>query len=175
MPCRAGGVHVNDALVAAAAKTQADIMLRFNKITVHQYVDVLQKFVGHLTAAGSGLHNIAFKGVARVTPDGLVGVQHLYIFNKGQQFALVFRLQRLAPQQRQAVDVARFQALQDLVANLLGEGCTIVEIPRHGIKTVGAAAAAARHKQTGAHTLAVGNVAVFYRCVIHGRCILLCG
>ena len=163
----AGGVQINDALVAAAAEPQADIVLVLHKIAVHQHVDVLQKLVGHLAPPGTGLQNVALIGVAGVAPDGLVGVQRLYTFYKGQQGALVFRLQRLAPQQGQPVDVARLQTLQDLVAHLFGKGRTVVKIPRHGVEAVGAAAAAARNKQAGAHTLPVGNITIFNGSVIH--------
>ena len=112
----AGGVHINDALVAAAAEPQADVVLILHKIAVHQHVNILQKLVGHLTPPWTGLQNVALIGVAGVAPDSLVGVQCLYAFYKGQQGALVFRLQRLAPQQGQTVDVIRLQTLQNFVA-----------------------------------------------------------
>ena len=105
--------------------------------------------------------------VAGIAPDRFVRVKRLDIFDKGQQLALVLRLKRLSAQQRQAVDVAGCQTFKDLVANLLGEGRTIAKVPSHCIEAVGAVAAAARYKQAGAHALAVGNVTIFDRSVIH--------
>ena len=167
MPRGAGLVQVDDALVAGPAEPQADIVLILHEIPVHQYVDVLQQLVGHLAATGAGLQNFRLIMVAGIAPNGLLGEQYLYILYKGQQFPLVLRFQRLAPQQRKAVDVLRLQAFQDLVADLLGKRFAIMEIPRHRIETVGAVAPAAGDKQAGAHALAVGDVAVLDGCVIH--------
>lgn len=106
--------------------------------------------------------------VAGVAPDRLVGVQHLYIFNKGQQLPLVLRLKRLAAQQRKPIDVTGGQTLQYFIANFLGKRRTVAEIPCHGIEAVRAVAAAAGNEQARAHALPVGNITIFNGCVIHG-------
>ena len=106
----AGAVHINDALIAGAAEPQADVVLVLHEVAVHEHIYILKELVGHLAASAAGPQNFLLKMVAGIAPDGLAGVQRLDVFDEGQQFPLVFRLERLAAQQRQAVDVARSQA-----------------------------------------------------------------
>ena len=47
------------------------------------------------------------------------------------------------------------------------------QIPGNGVKTFRAVAAAAGNKQTGTHARAVGNITVFYGCVVHAGSLLI--
>ena len=157
----AGGVHVQDTLVGRPAEPQADVIQVLHKGAVHQDVDIAQHLVGDLAPGRRRLQQLGLVDVAGIAPDGFVRVQYLYIVQKGHQRPLVFRLKRLAAQKRQPADVVRLQAGQDLVAHRFVKRLAVGKIPGHLVEAVLAVAAAAGHKQAGAHPAAVGDIAVF--------------
>ena len=116
-PGGAGGVQVNDALVAGAAEPQRNIVLCGDEFAVHQHIDQAQHLVRHFAAGVAGLQKFGFVYIAGVAPDGFVGVQHPYFVQERHQRTLVFRLKGFAAQKGKPINIIRGKAAQNFIAH----------------------------------------------------------
>ena len=154
------GGQIDDALIGRAAEPQRDLVLRSDVGSVYQDVDAAQQTVGDVGVATPTLQQV-LEHIAGEAPDALLGEALLHALDERDQVALVLGLHRLAAEQREAVDVARLEALQDALLDLLCERLPRREVLRFLVEAPRAMQAAARHEQRRAHAFAVGDVAVF--------------
>ena len=122
-----GLIHVDQALVRGAAEGDHDILLRFHEFTVHEHVDIGKELIRHFAARAAGCQEIRFVGVPRVAPDVLFRVELLHPAAELHEFPLVIRFHRLAPEEREPVDVRGFQHLDDLILSFLSVDVTVLE------------------------------------------------
>ena len=80
---------------------------------------------------------------------------------------LVLELKGLTPQQCQALDIGRSQHSYDGINSLLGKGLAVFKIPGNFIEAARAPVGTAGYKQAHPDTGSVGNITVFYGCIIH--------
>ncbi len=93
--------HIDDALVGRAAKTQGNILERFDVSAIDQNVDEGKHFVGVFTSRIAAIApQFPIQGEARKTPNGFIGAFLAEATQKGNKRALVLGLKGLAAKQR---------------------------------------------------------------------------
>ena len=175
LPGGKGLGYIQQALVAAAAEAQRDVVLGLHESAVHQHIQQRQQLVGHLAPRGAGLFaGKLLPSVAGVAPHRLGGVQRLEVAHKGQQLPLVLWFKRFAAQQGEPGDIVRLAGGEYLVAHGFIKGLTVAKVPCHGVEAARAVVAAAGHKNAGAHPGAVGDIVIFDVCVVHAHVPVVC-
>ena len=135
--------------------------------TIDQHVDKSQQLIGVLRVPWRFRVDKLFVHIARIAPDGLFGVRGFRSTRQLQQAALVFRLHRLATQERYAIDEEVVERRQHLFGHLGRELFPVGKAPRFRLKAILAMMRAARDEQRGAHAFPIGNITVFDVCVVH--------
>ena len=79
------------------------------------------------------------------------------------------RLERLAAEQRETVDIVGGEQADELVLRFTRERLAVAEVPRLRLKAVFAVVRTAGDEQRHAHAKAVGDVAVFDLAIVHGK------
>ena len=102
-------------------------------------------------------------------PDRLLRQLTPHAAEKWQQRALIFRLERLAAEQRETVDIVGGEQADELVLRFARERLAVAEVPRLRLKAVFAVVRAAGDKQRHTHAKTVGDVAVFDLAIVHGK------
>ena len=167
MSRRTAGVQVDEALVPAAPEPQGDVLQLLHEAAVHQHVQQGQELVRHLAAGVGAVGGQFLVGKAGEGPDVFLRVGGPDPAQEGHQHPLVFRFEGFAAQERQAVDVAGGEQLQEVLLCFLREGLAVFKIPGLGLEAVFAVVGAAGDEQRHPDALAIGDVAVFDLTVIH--------
>ena len=167
MSCLAAGVQVDKALVGASPEPQGNVLEFFHKPPVHQHVQQREHLIRHLAAGMGAVGGQLLIGKAAEAPDGLVGVRGPDPVQKGHQAPLVLRLEGFSSQQRQPVDIAGGEQVQERCLRLFREGLAVVKGPGLGLKAVFAVVGAAGDEQRHPDPFTVGDVTVFDLSVIH--------
>jgi len=162
-------VHVDDALVTAAAELEGDVLQLLAEAPVDEHVDAVEHCVRHLAARVAAIPlQLVVETVAREAPDGLLRIPRTHLSQQRQQIPLVLRFKRLTAEDGQPADIGFVELGENLVRRRLREGLAVVEVPRLRLEAAGTVVAAAGDEERHPHADAVGDVAFFQFSVVHG-------
>ena len=107
MSCLTACVQINQSLIAAASKSQRDVLQFLYKATVYQYVQQSQHFLGCFTMAVASWCSQFLISEATEAPDVFLGIGFPNPAQKGKDIFLIGGFKWFSAKQSQAVDIIR--------------------------------------------------------------------